>query len=69
MTRLQFERQMREIGQETLDDNPDMDIQDCAYDLAACALCNPEVLAFAQKEFRTKDMQLLTEIVADYIAG
>ena len=34
MTKNQFEKRMRDIGKDTLADNPGMEIQDCAYDLA-----------------------------------
>jgi hypothetical protein len=69
VTKGEFEKRMLEIGQDTLSDNPGMDIQDCAVDLADCALYDPEILKFCKKEWPGESREGLKYIVADYIAG
>jgi hypothetical protein len=61
---------MREIGQDTandMGDDPEFSLDNCAYDLADCALYDSEIMAYCKKRWPGKDRWLLKEIIADYI--
>lgn len=69
LTRKQFEKMAKEAGQDFKADNPDEDLQQVAYDLAASMLYNKDVYDFMRVEFETTSKEKMTEILADYIYG
>jgi len=69
MNRKQFDKMCKDVRADFEADSPDMEMRDAAPDMADSMLCDPELLTFCIKEFKTSNRQQLKEILADNIYG
>lgn len=66
----QFEAKMKAIGADCKADNaddPEWSLENCAYDLAECALHDPEILKYCQKNWPEVPRAELKYVIGDSI--